>query len=505
MKKCFLAAVAFTAAFQLTADVKMPAIFSDNMVLQQGVAAPVWGKADPGEKVTVSFGGSEVSAVADKDGKWMVKLPASKVSGQAAEMKISGKNSITIKNILVGNVWLASGQSNMEFPLSRVNNAKEVMAKANYPEIRYFLVRKNPQLTPQDDCQGSWQIITPASSRLMSGVAYFFALDLYQTFKQPVGVICSYWGGTNAKVWVSKEKLAAELPHYAQALEKHIADIPAYTRRYNEKLMPEYEKKFAQWQEDRKNNPKLRRPYPPQKPGAASNVPANLFNGMINPVIPYAITGVIWYQGEANAGAPEEYVKLMEALISDWRERFGLGDFPFYFVQLANFRAKAKEPTRWKTWANLREAQTINRDTIKNTGMAVIIDVGETNDIHPKDKQTVGKRLALLEKKRQGMDVVCRGPSFDKMNITDGKAVISFDNCKTLKTKDGGKKVLGFAIAGSDKVFHWADAVLDGNTVVVSSPDVKKPVAVRYAWENNPDTNLHNEAGLPAEPFRTDK
>lgn len=500
MKKLFPAFLMLAVAFHLAAEVKMPSIFSDNMVLQQGVPLPVWGKASPGENVTVTFGGRSTETTADASGKWRVVLPAEKMSRKAAEMKIAGNNTVIIKNILVGDVWLASGQSNMGFALREADNAGEAIARANYPEIRYFLVKQNPQFEPQDDCPGAWLVLSPENAGKMSAVAFFFAEDLYRTFRQPLGVICSYWGGTNAKAWMPREIIEANFPHYIRELEKHIENIPSYTKRYNEKLLPEYNA----YLEARKKDPKVPWMRKPDAPGASPRVATCLFNGMIHPLVPYAVNGVIWYQGEANAGAPLEYEKLMTALISDWRKRFGR-DFPFYFVQLASFYPKSEQPTTGNNWAYLREAQTANRNKIPNTGMALAIDVGDAENIHPRDKMTVGRRLALLEKKRMGLDVECQGPVFNKMTVLKDKAVLSFTNCKRLETRYGGKKVPGFAVAGADGKFFWADAVIDEDTVIVSSPEVKDPVAVRYAWENNPETDLYNEAGLPAEPFRTDK
>ncbi len=530
MRKFLWCGVLFAAAAALHADVSLPKIFGDNMMLQQGKTLPVWGKADPGEAVTVTFGDAKAETVTGSNGRFRVELPAQSVSKEPRVLTVSGKNKVEFKNVIVGNVWIASGQSNMEFRLQTAIRANEVIAKANYPEIRLFLLKKACAFEPKDDCEGVWQVCTPETVPPFSAVAFFFGRELYEKTGVPVGLIGTYWGGSNAKVWTSREVLAAKFPHYAKELADYIANQAQIERKYKEELYPKYQQDLKEWKEkneadflakyaayaetakaarlagkDPAEPPAMvRAPRAPEKPGPNMRISANLFNAMIAPIIPFAVTGAIWYQGEANAGQPGEYELLMNAMIADWRARFGQGDFPFYFVQLANFRKRDVNPPEDLSWAYVREAQSRSLAT-PNTGMAVAIDIGETHDIHPQNKLDVGKRLALWELKRLGQTVEYRGPVFAKSEIAGNKIVISFTQAAKLQTADGSAQVKGFAIAGADHKFVWADAkIVNGNQIEVSSPDVANPADVRYAFANNPEVNLQNEAGLPAEPFRTD-
>ena len=481
------------------ADVTLPSIISDNMVLQRGTKASVWGKADPKEQVTVKIAGKTVTATAGEDGAWSVKIDGLKTGGPQ-EMTVAGKNTLTIKNVAVGEVWVASGQSNMEFHVGGVINAGKEMEDAKFPMIRMFTVARKVADEPQGDCAGKWEICVPETVKGFSAVGYFFARDLHQKLKVPVGVIHTSWGGTPAESWTPKAALEAdeELKQISDRWQKSAEDFP--------KTKEQFEKQHADWKE-KADKDKAEGKKPSAEPRAPSphdsspNKPSGLFNGMIAPIVPYAIRGAIWYQGESNSGRAMEYRKLFPTMIQSWRKAWG-NDFAFGFVQLANYMARHAEPGD-SNWALLREAQTMTLKLPK-TGMAVIIDIGEERDIHPKNKQDVGHRLALWAGANvYDIEAAYSGPMFASMKIAGDKATITFKNTGGgLVAKDGPLK--GFAIAGEDMKFAWAEAKIAGSQVVVRSAAVPKPVAIRYAWADNPDCNLYNKAGLPASPFRTD-
>lgn len=489
----FLAAPAF-------ADVKLPAIISDNMVLQQDTPAGVWGWAEAGEKVTVKFAGKSAEAVADANGKWKVKLEGL-VAGEPGEMTIAGKNTITLKNVVAGEVWIASGQSNMEFTVGGMKDKEAEIKAADFPMIRMFTVKKNPQADPVEDTTGKWEVCTPQTVPGFSAVGYFFARRLYQTLKQPIGVIHTSWGGTPAELWTPKSVLKAD-PAYQGLFDSWDKAVAAYPE-----AKAKYEKDLAAWKELTKTPPPEGQKAPPQprepRGGSAFGSPGCLYNGMIAPLLNYTIRGAIWYQGESNSGQPDLYKKLFPTMIKSWRTAWKNEEFPFLFVQLANFMARHDLPTD-SNWARLREAQLETLD-VPHTGMAVIIDIGEEKDIHPKNKQDVGLRLALwAEATVYYRDQEYSGPLPGGFQIEEGKARLTFRNGEGMKASDGGK-IKGFAIAGEDKKFVWADAEIQGDHIVISSPQVPSPVAVRYGWADNPECNLINSTGLPASPFRTDE
>ena len=491
-----------SSAIGAFADVKLPSVISDNMVLQQGKQASIWGWAEPGEKVAVS-GSWQIGSwdtTADKDSKWMIKIEPPKAGGPY-ELIFKGKNTITIKNILVGEVWLCSGQSNMQWSVRQSANAEQEIAAANYPDIRLFTVERKPAEQPQSDCVGDWQLCGPQTVPGFSAVAYYFGRELHKELDVPVGLIHTSWGGTPAEAWTSKKTLESD-PDFEPILKRYsdvIAKYPEAKSKYEQKLK-EWEKAVAEAKAEGKKPP--RRPYPPRGPRHKNN-PSGLYNAMIAPLIPYGIQGAVWYQGEANAGRAYQYRKLFPAMIKNWRNDWGQGDFPFLFVQLANFMAVNLEPSE-SAWAELREAQLMTL-ALPKTGMAVIIDIGDANNIHPKNKQDVGKRLALLALARSyGKKLVYCGPIYKSMRVEGNKIILHFDYVGGGLVAGGGEPLKGFAIAGADRKFVWADAKIDGDTVVVSCDKVTKPVAVRYAWADNPVCNLYNKEGLPASPFRTD-
>ncbi len=490
-KWLFLAALAGS----LQASVKLPSLISDHMVLQQGVPVRIWGKADPGETVRVDFQGQSISTQANAAGKWTAWLKPLSAAGPL-EMTIGGGGSTVIKDVLVGEVWVGSGQSNMEFVLSNAVNHDEEIAHANYPLIHLFHVKRVVSEQPAEDVEGSWQVCTPESVPRFSAVEYFFGRDLHRHLHVPMGLIESDWGGTPAQSWTSRKALESDaalkfvLDEWDQTLERYPAAKSAYDKR-----LEDWNARVAAAKAEGKPAPA--RPGAPAGPGH-QNTPAGLYNGMIAPLTPYAIRGVIWYQGESNATEAHawRYRRLFGAMIEDWRSHWGEGDFPFLFVQLANYKSN-----EW--WPVLRESQSATL-ALRNTGMAVAIDVGESKDIHPKNKQDVGIRLALAARHIAYQESVeYSGPLYRQVTSEGSQMRVWFTHAQSLQAKGGGP-LTGFTIAGADGKFVPADAKLDGSTVVVSNAQVSNPVAVRYAWADDPVCNLINQASLPASPFRSD-
>ncbi len=618
-----------------TADVSIADIFSDNMVLQRNLNVKVWGNADPGEKLSVSFNGQELKTKADKKGLWSVVLEPMKAGGPF-EMTIRGKNEIVLKNILIGDVWICSGQSNMQMKVSETNNAEKEIKNANYPNIRLFDVPRTVSNVPIDTMSNtSWKICTPKTIKNFSAVGYYFGRDLQKEIDVPVGLIHTSWGATCVETWTTKASIT-KLPKYEDfgtridnydvttAAQKFEDDLKKALGGFPEKEMGMEEKwmmpdtyrsdwltmklptlwenagyrrlngrvwfsydfnltadqigKDAQvhlgkihdsditWVNGEKvgglnwaNDIERNYPVPAQilKPGKnnitvrvedkyykggfaskaekmllqleqkqiplsgewkfkvdtvipdfkpfPNDVPSLLYNTMINPLIPYGIKGVIWYQGESNTPRSKEYEIAFPNMINNWRTDWQQGDFPFLFVQLANFQAAADTP-KDDAWAELRETQTKTLSLV-NTGMAVAIDIGEAHNIHPLNKQDVGKRLMLSALKvAYGKDIVHSGPIYKSMQIEGNKAIVSFDHIGSgilVKNKHG--YINEFEIACADKKFYWAKAKLDGDKIIVWCDEVEKPVAVRFGWSCNPaEFNLYNKEGLPASPFRTD-
>jgi len=468
----------------------LPRVFSDNMVLQREEPVPVWGWADSGEKVTVAFAGQEKTATADQDGRWKVVLDPLAKSSTPGVLAVRGSGQVLIQNVLVGEVWLCSGQSNMEWSVAGSKNAPEEIAKANYPNIRHFKVDHRVAQTPQTDGPGAWTVCSPLTVRTYTGVGYFFAREISAKLDVPVGLIHAAWGGTEAEAWISGAALEkeAEFKPILEDFAKKIADYP--------RAQKEYEEKLGRWTASNKAGA------PPALPigRESQHSPAGLFNGMISPLIPFSIRGVLWYQGEANRGRAVAYRTLFPSLIHDWRRVWDRNDMPFLFVQLANIGPLLAQP-KDSNWALLREAQRMAL-SVPHTGMAVAIDLGGVEMTHPTNKQDVGLRLALIALGGvYGKDVAYSSPLYESMS-TDGNIIrLKFDKAGLVVK---GAKLEGFAIAGTDRRFVWGDAKLVGETVEVSSPEVAAPVAVRYGWADNPTCNLYSDGGLPASPFRTD-
>ncbi|HPV62967.1 MAG TPA: sialate O-acetylesterase, partial [Fervidobacterium sp.] len=628
----------------------MSKLFSDNMVIQQGVEVPVWGSTTPKDEVTVRFRTQNIKTKADHKGNWQLKLKPEQIGIGDSLVITTKSDTLVFRSVAVGEVWVASGQSNMEVQMinnwAPINDAEKETANANFPDIRLFTVNRNTSITPIDTLiSDGWKACTPETAKDFSAVAYFFARNLQQTIKTPVGVIFSAWGGTTAESWTSAEALSM-IERYKKEV-KRIQSLPADTIKQREKYEKDnaaYIKKMGEldlgikgtdsifakidldesdwdtlsipslwesskigvfdgsvwfrktievkpdwvgksmtlnvspsddydeawingvkvgqsglWGEPRhyavpegliKKNGNVivlrvsdfqgaggfngkpedlslsygkekislsgvwkchkgfdlslikEKPIKPNSQGT----PTVLFNAMIHPLIPYAIKGVIWYQGEENAGKAWEYRDLFQTLITDWRKQWNQGDFPFYFVQLAAHMRRLPQPAD-EMWPELREAQMLALQ-LPNTGMAIAIDAGDAENIHPGNKQVIGKRLSLwaLAKCYGESSILYSGPTFNKMDISGDTITLTFNNVgKGLRTKPNKKELKGFAVAGEDKIFHWAKAKITiDNKVILLCDEVKQPVAVRYAWASNPECNLTDSDGLPASPFRTD-
>lgn len=493
---CFVGLLAISMPMA-TADVKLPSIVGEHMVLQQGQQNRIWGWADEDEKITVTIAEQSHSAVA-KDGAWTVTLEGLTMGGPYA-MTIKGKNEIQFKDVLVGEVWVCSGQSNMQWSVAQSFDEDLAIRTAKYPRIRLISVPRVGTQEPQNDFQGQWELCSPDTVGGFSAVGYYFGRTLHQTLDVPVGLIDNAWGGSACEAWIRRDLLEAD-ECYKPLMERWAETEKTFDY---EKAMANFKKRLAEWKE--KGQEPARRPRPPRNPLVGQHRPANLYNGVLKPIIGYGIRGAIWYQGESNAGRAYQYRSLFPLMIQNWRDEWKQGDFPFYWVQLADFRDEQPEP-KDSEWAELREAQTMTMSKLPNTGEAVIIDIGEGRDIHPRNKVDVGMRLARWALACDyGIDIAYRSPIYKSMETKESKIVITFDHVgKGLYTFDVRRPV-GFTIAGEDKQFVWADAKLVGSDKVeVWSDDIEKPVAVRYAWADNPVCNLQNREGLPVTPFRTD-
>lgn len=564
---CLSALLGWTEA---KADVRMPLIFGDHMVLQQDSKISIWGWADPGESIEIIFAGQKASTTANADGTWKVNLKPIKTIKKGQTLTISGKNRLVYSDVLVGDVWVASGQSNMEWGMKVRKEYADDIARSEDALLRLFFVPKNTSLAPLSDIEvppgtsnperaAKWVLCTPEMLAKINGqgfsaTAYYFARDMRAANGRPLGVIQSAWGGTRAEAWTSLSGLQQEpaLTHYVATYEKNVKDNPEILATYTQKqkefdlAVREWDKTAGkQWNQAQKEwavavreaqaagkpappkpQPEVPRPPNPRKPDGGNNGPSNLFNAMISPLIPFSVKGVIWYQGEFNSGgSAKEYATLFSRMITDWREKWGVGDFPFVYVQLPNFEPVDQEPSvEGNGWRWVREGQS-KALKLPRTAMAVTIDVGDPFDLHPVDKYDVGHRLALAARRlAYGEKTVGMGPLYKKMSVEGNKIIVEFTNqgkrlmigtspyipAEEPNSSVGQQpqakpvKLTGFGIAGADRKFVWADAVIKGNKVIVYSDKISAPVAVRYGFSNSPRCNLYNEKGLPASPFRTD-
>ena len=512
------------------ADVKLPAILGDHAVLQQGQRLPIWGQADPGEEVTLSLAGQEVSTTADSSGQWSVQLKPLKMDSTPQEMTVRGKNTLVVRDLLVGDVWICSGQSNMDFRMNRAHNAVEAIPQANYPQIRLFDVKKKIAFTPQKDCDGEWLVCTPATVRRFSAVAYFFGREIHEAEKIPVGLVNAAWGGSLGETWTSLEALesnpalTAYADHFKQTRD-HLARLKA---EYAQKILPDWQKKYDAWkaqygaEEIKPGDPTAPsttvppQPPAPKKPLAPDedqHLPTVLYNGMLAPLFSCAMKGVVWYQGEQNAdneSTARLYATLLSTLIQDWRLKWNQGDFPFIIVQLPGFGPH-------ESWVYLRDSQRKNL-SLPNTGMAVTIDLGEEKDVHPRNKQDVGHRVALVARHLvYGEKLVYTGPCYRALQEEKNKIRVLFDQAGSgLKIGSAPSlrlnvppeapldHVEGFEIAAADGRFVPATAqISENNSVLVWNEAIAKPTAIRYGWRAFPRANLYNKENLPASPFST--
>lgn len=516
-------------------ELSLPMVFSDGMVLQRAMPVPVWGKAEPGAKVTVTLlrDGAEPivqSAQVEPIGRWMLLLPKLSAGGPVKlRFDVNGQEVVTLQDVLIGEVWICSGQSNMKFRLRGVRDAKKELATADQPTIRLLhvwpQVRNRPHeiFIPQPDGRkqttrpattlrnNAWSHCNAETARRFSAVGYLFGRELHKELDVPVGLICAAWGGTPAEAWTPTSVLQAN-PECKPMLDAWRDKLKTYNLQAARK---HYNKRLARWKTQADKAKQAGRK-PPRKPRFVNfykhpQRPGVLFNGMIHPLVPFAVRGVIWYQGENNALRAWQYRTLFPQMITAWRQQWSDAlppsarpiRMPFYWVSLANFRQPRAYQDK-STWAELRDAQTQTL-SLPDTGQALAIDVGEANNIHPRNKQTVAERLARVAlAETYGRDVIFRGPTLKKMTVDGSTVTLEFANVGHGLTVKG-EDLKGFALAGADKTFHpAAKAYLDGSRVILSHPDVPAPVAVRYNWADNPIGTLYNSANLPAEPFRTD-
>ncbi len=535
--------LAALSSLSAQAEVKLNGLFRDHMVLQSGTTTPVWGTADAHEKITVEFAGQTKQAEAGESGRWMVKLDPLAVSNMSGVLTVQGANTLTVSDVLVGEVWLASGQSNMGFSLSGASNADEVIPQAKDDQLRFFNLTQKTEAEPQTELPGGkWETASPETAKHFSEAAYFFAREIRAKKGCPVGIIQGSWGGTPIQIWISLEGVKKEPPlaktleqwtkaeeayHQVKANPQLETDYQTALKKWQTEVQPSYDATMKQYNDDKAaGKPVGPRPQPsqpePQNPNPMGmtapdkrpHTPTVAFNAMIAPLIPYALRGVIWYQGEENGSKGLEYRDLFPRLIEDWRSHWGY-DFPFLFVQLPCNGPDTK-PVADSGWPWLREAQLMTLREAR-TGMAITIDIGDPANVHPKDKVDVGRRLSLLARKiAYGEQIEASGPLYKDFTVSGNQINVRF-------TEIGGgltpgqapwrppgidplptDKLIGFFIAGEDGQWAAADATIKGDTVTVSSPQVSNPVAVRYGWANSPRCNLYNKDGLPASPFRTD-
>jgi sialate O-acetylesterase len=490
-----VSALLLLAAGPAGAAVSLPAVLGEHMVVQRERPLHLWGQAEPGETVTTSFRGQSRSAVADELGRWSLHLPPSGAGGPFT-LTVSASNTIRLDDVWVGDVWVAAGQSNMEWPLEAAEGGPDEIRQADHPQVRFLRATRVTSRFPLADVEtDGWKVCTPQTAPKVSAVAYFFARAVREHHPVPVGLIDASWGGAPLAAFTPLTTLAGDpalqpaILHWSRMADRH-----ATTLLEVEKEKRDLEAASAQARAQGEEPPR-----PRWRPGLEAWSPAGIYNAMVHPLTPHAIRGVIWYQGESDA-SPERapvYARLFETTIRSWRQAWGVGDFPFLFVQLANWKAGPGN-----AWPELREAQ-LQTLSVANTGMAVTIDVGDPGDIHPRDKKTVGTRLALAARAlAHGERLVHSGPLFRQATPEGAALRVHFDHASGLTTR-GGAPALGFEVAGPDGRYVPAQARIEGSTVVVSAPDVKAPRSVRYAWADNPPVSLYNDAGLPASPFRS--
>ncbi len=494
LKRFLITAIVISIAIVAHAVIKLPSIIANHMVLQQNTKVALWGWANAGEKVTITttWNNKITNVTADAAGKWITYVSTIKAGGPYS-ITFKGSNQIKIEDVLLGEVWLASGQSNMEFFVAKtrsgytgVINYEQEIKEANFPNIRQIDVANKNADEPQQDFKGDWKVCSPQTVDTFSAVAYYFARQIHRATGYPIGIINSTWGGTAAESWTKKEVLEND-KDFKVLIDRYDEQVRNYP-----KATEDFKSAMDTWKQD-SSKPK---PAPPVKPNPDKS-PFRLYNAMIAPLIPYTLKGVIWYQGESNASQAYQYRKLFPAMINSWRSDFKNPKLPFYFVQISPHRSQNPE---------IREAQLLTYRSVPNTGMAVTTDNGDSIDIHPRNKKLVGERLSVwaLHNEYGKKDLVVSGPVYKSMKVDGNKIKIEFDFVDGGLIAKDGRELTEFTIAGEDQKFIPAKAIIEGNKVVVWSDAISKPAAVRFAWRNVPDPNLYNKAGLPASPFRTD-
>ena len=506
------------ASDTVEADVRLPAVISNHMVLQQESDVPLWGWAPPGQKVSVVGNWApedSVTAEANEVGKWMVRLSTPKAGGPY-DITIKGAKTKILHDVMIGEVWLCSGQSNMKMTLGKLatvgsSRTERDIVRADFPRIRQFSVGKQAAVAPVEDCEGEWLVCSPQTAGEFTAAGFYFGRELRQELNVPIGLILSAWGGTRIEAWTGDDyalsipavqALKTELDQAAKQYEEHESE-----QRYREK-MEDWQQRVEKAEAEERKTPKRPKMAANPKYGH-QNYPGNLYRGMIEPLVPYAIRGAIWYQGERNAKTVKDailYRNLLSTMIANWRDVWGKGAFPFYFVQLPNYKQPQTQPVEDTAWAFIREIFMEVSKTVPNTGMVITIDIGEKDNIHPTNKQDVGKRLALMAlSKTYGKDVIASGPVYKSMHTDGREIIVRFEHVGSGLIAKDGESLKTFAIAGKDRKFVWADARIVGDSVGVMSDEIDEPVALRYAWADNPEgCNLYNKEGLPASPFRTD-
>jgi len=490
----------FVCASSLLADVTLAPLFNNHAVLQREAPVPIWGHAQPGQHVTVKFGQQAVATTTQADGTWRVDLAPLAANATGQTLTVSGETTVALQDILVGDVWLCGGQSNMEWPVRNSRNAEAEIAAADYPLIRHFKVARRIAAQPIKDMSGTWTVGSPDTVGDFTAVGYFFARRLHADLGVPIGLLNSNWGGTPVEAWLP--------PSHPDDVDLAV-DVASHQVRVNQSILESterYRDAMREWAEAQKAAHEASQPFetePPAQPWQPGpfKTATVLYNGMIEPLLPYRLAGTIWYQGEGNAGQPETYRNMFGALIESWREKFEHPEMPFYWAQLTSWDNDGGENT---DWAFLREAQQQTLE-LPHTGQAILMDIGEADDIHPRNKQDVGDRLARIAlAEHYGQDVAFRGPVRTAVTFSPDNIFVAFDHAEGLNTRDGAAPH-GFEIAGPDYVFMPADtATIDGHGVMLTTT-VESPRYVRYAWRRWVDTNLQNAVGLPAEPFRTDR
>jgi sialate O-acetylesterase len=490
------------------AELKLPALVSDGMVLQRDLELPIWGWANPGQAVSVQIAGQTVQGKADDKGRWEVKLAPIAGSSHTLRMVIrAGAETEVVANILVGEVWVCSGQSNMQWTVNSSYDADLVKLSANYPSIRLITVPQVGTQEIQDDFQGQWEAVTPETVGDFSAVGYFFGRQLHHALGVPIGLIDNSWGGSAAEAWVRRDVLEKD-DRFKAYIDQWVETEKTFDY---EAQMAAFKAKQTEWKTKADAAKAAGKPQPGGQPRAPRNIlagqhrPGNLYAGVLHPVLGYGIRGAIWYQGESNAARAANYADLFPLMIQHWRDEWGQGDFPFYWVQLADFKPESAEAGD-SDWAELRESQTLTQDKLANTGQAVIYDIGEGRDIHPRNKIDVGKRLARLAlAKDYGLNIAHQSPRYDSMEKKGNKIVLSFKDVGSTLYAFDENNPKGFAIAGADQQWHWATAkIISKDKIEVWSDAVADPAAVRYAWSDNPVANLRSRENLPVTPFRTD-